>query len=70
MAFSNQSKTSRFVPAPAVAKTPAPQEAAACLHWLKAGLARVPPGAVIALGATAVCALLGRTVAEKREHGR
>ena len=51
-------------------KTPAQQEAAACLHWLEAELALVQPGAVIALGATAARALLGRSVAVTSERGR
>ena len=51
-------------------KTPAQQEAAACLHWLESELALVKPGAVIALGATAARALLGRAVTVMRERGR
>ena len=51
-------------------KTPAQQEAAACLHWLESELALVQPGAVIALGATAARALLGRAVAVMRERGQ
>ena len=51
-------------------KTPAQHEAAACLHWLESELALVQPGAVIALGATAARALLGRAVAVMREHGQ
>jgi len=51
-------------------KTPAQQEAAACLHWLEAEIALVQPAAVVALGATAARALLGRTVAVTRERGR
>ncbi len=51
-------------------KTPAQQEAAACLHWLEAELALVQPGAVIALGATAARALLGHAVAATAERGR
>ena len=51
-------------------KTPAQQEAAACLHWLESELALVQPAAVIALGATAARALLGRHVAVMSERGR
>ena len=51
-------------------KTPAQQEAAACLHWLESELALVRPGAVIALGGTAARALLGRTVMVSTERGR
>ena len=51
-------------------KTPAQQEAAACLHWLEAELAIVQPGAVIALGATAARALLGRAVTVMSERGQ
>ncbi len=51
-------------------KTPAQQEAAACLQWLDAEIALVQPGALIALGATAARALLGRTVAVMRERGQ
>jgi probable DNA metabolism protein len=50
-------------------KTPAQQETAACLHWLESELALVRPGAVIALGATAARALLGRAVAVMSERG-
>ena len=50
-------------------KTPAQHEAAACLHWLESELALVQPGAVIALGATAARALLGRAVAMMSERG-
>ena len=51
-------------------KTPAQHEAAACLHWLESELALVKPGSVIALGATAARALLGRPVAVMSERGR
>ena len=51
-------------------KTPAQQEAAACLHWLESELAIVQPGAVVALGATAARALLGRHVAVMSERGQ
>jgi DNA polymerase len=51
-------------------KTPAQQEAAACLHWLESEIALVKPAAAIALGATAARALLGRAVSVTRERGR
>ena len=43
-------------------KTAAQHEAAACLQWLEHEIALVAPKAVIALGATAARALLGRTI--------
>jgi len=43
-------------------KTAAQHEAAACLQWLEHEIALVAPEAVIALGATAARALLGRTI--------
>ena len=51
-------------------KTPAQSEAAACLHWLESEIALVQPAAVIALGATAARALLGRAVAVMSERGQ
>lgn len=51
-------------------KTPAQQEAAACLHWLESEIAIVKPAAAIALGATAARALLGRDVPVMQERGR
>jgi len=51
-------------------KTPAQHEVAACLHWLESEIAQVRPQALIALGATASRALLGRPVAVMRERGR
>lgn len=51
-------------------KTPAQQEAAACLDWLEHEMALVRPGAVVALGATAARSLLGRPVAVMRERGQ
>ena len=51
-------------------KTPAQQEAAACLHWLESEIALVGPTALVALGATAARALLGRPVAVTRERGQ
>lgn len=50
-------------------KTPAQQEVAACLHWLDSEIALVRPRALLALGATASQALLGRPVAVTRERG-
>jgi DNA polymerase len=51
-------------------KTPAQQEAAACLHWLESEIELVNPQAIIALGATAARALLGRPVAVMTQRGR
>ena len=50
-------------------KTPAQQEAAACLHWLEAEIALLQPAAIVALGATAARSLLGRAVAVSTERG-
>ena len=51
-------------------KTPAQQEAAACLHWLESEIDLVDPDALIALGATAARQLMGRAVAVTRERGQ
>jgi len=51
-------------------KTPAQQEAAACLEWLEREIALVRPDALVALGATAARALLQRDVGVLRERGR
>ena len=51
-------------------KTPHQQEVDACLHWLESELELVAPQAVLALGATAARALLGRPVAVMRERGQ
>ena len=51
-------------------KTAAQQEAAACLRWLEHEIALVAPKAVIALGATAARALLGRTVSITAMRGK
>ena len=51
-------------------KTPAQQEAAACLHWLESEIGLVDPQALVALGATAARQLLGRAVAVTRERGQ
>ena len=40
-------------------KTPAQQEAAACLHWLESEIELVDPAALVALGATAARQLMG-----------
>ena len=50
-------------------KTPLQQEVAACLDWLERELALVQPSGVVALGATAARALLGRPVSVTRERG-
>jgi len=50
-------------------KTPSQQEAEACRHWLDAEIDLVKPRALVALGATAARALLGRPVAVTRERG-
>jgi len=51
-------------------KTPAQEEAAACLHWLESEIALVDPAALVALGATAARQLMGRAVAVTRERGQ
>ena len=51
-------------------KTPAQEEAAACLHWLETEIALVDPAALVALGATAARQLMGRAVAVTRERGQ
>ena len=43
---------------------------AACQHWLEHEIDLVKPGVVLALGATAAAALLGRRVAVMSERGR
>jgi uracil-DNA glycosylase family protein len=43
-------------------KTPTQREAAACRHWLEDEIALVKPQAIVALGATAARALMGRAV--------
>lgn len=50
-------------------KTPGQAEAAACRHWLEEEIALVRPRALVALGATAARALLGRPVAVLTERG-
>lgn len=51
-------------------KTPGQQAVAACLDWLERELALVRPAAVVALGATAARALLGRAVAVTEWRGQ
>lgn len=50
-------------------KTPAQQEVLACRPWLEEEIALVRPRALVALGATAARALLGRAVAVLTERG-
>jgi uracil-DNA glycosylase len=51
-------------------KTPAQQEAAACLHWLESEIELVDPSAIVALGATAARQLVGSAVSVMRERGQ
>jgi uracil-DNA glycosylase family protein len=51
-------------------KTPAQREVAACLHWLEDEIRLVGPQAIVAMGATAARALLGRPVAVTSERGK
>ena len=51
-------------------KTPAQQEVAACLQWLERERELVRPRAILALGATAARAVLGRPVAVMKERGQ
>jgi DNA polymerase len=51
-------------------KTPAQQEAAACLHWLESEIELVDPAALVALGATAARQLVGSPVSVMRERGQ
>jgi DNA polymerase len=51
-------------------KTPSQQEAAACLHWLEDEIAMVKPKALVALGATAARALMGRAVPVLANRGQ
>ena len=51
-------------------KTPAQKEIAACRQWLESEIELVKPEAVVALGATAAAALLGRPVAVMSERGQ
>ncbi|MBG9389024.1 UdgX family uracil-DNA binding protein [Caenimonas aquaedulcis] len=51
-------------------KTPTQREAAACHHWLEDEIAIVQPGALVALGATAVRSLMGRAVPVLANRGQ
>jgi DNA polymerase len=51
-------------------KTPAQQEAAACLHWLESEIELVAPEALVALGATAARQLMGTAVAVTKARGQ
>jgi len=51
-------------------KTPAQQEAAACLHWLESEIGLVDPTAIVALGATAARQLMGAAVAVTKSRGQ
>lgn len=51
-------------------KSPNQREVAACLHWLEDEIALVRPKALVALGATAARALLGRSVSVTAERGK
>ena len=51
-------------------KTPAQEEAAACLHWLEREIELVDPGALVALGATAARQLMGTAIAVTRQRGQ
>ncbi len=51
-------------------QTPTQREAAACLHWLEAEIALVKPQRLVALGATAARALLGRPVPVLANRGQ
>jgi len=51
-------------------KTPGQREVAACTPWLEQEIALVRPQHLVALGATAARALLGRPVSVHAEHGR
>jgi probable DNA metabolism protein len=51
-------------------KTPEAPEIQACRFWLDVELVRLQPKLVVALGATAARALLGRAVTISRERGR
>jgi DNA polymerase len=50
-------------------KTPTQREVAACHHWLDDEIAIVKPQALVALGATAAMALMGRRVPVMAERG-
>jgi uracil-DNA glycosylase family protein len=50
-------------------KTPAQREVEACQHWMESEIQLVRPKAIVALGATAARALLGRPVSVTVERG-
>jgi DNA polymerase len=49
---------------------PSAREVQACLPWLDAEIRVIRPRAIVALGATAAQALLGKAVRVTRDHGR
>ena len=51
-------------------KKPNEREVRACLPWLEAEIQLIGPRVVVAMGATAAQALLGREVRVMRDHGR
>jgi uracil-DNA glycosylase family protein len=51
-------------------KSPAVREIAACQHWLEDEIALVEPGALVALGASAARALLGRATPVNANRGQ
>ncbi|MEO7057423.1 MAG: UdgX family uracil-DNA binding protein [Caldimonas sp.] len=51
-------------------KTPAQQEAAACLHWLESEITLVEPELLVALGAIAARQLMGCAVAVTKQRGQ
>ncbi|WP_332814330.1 UdgX family uracil-DNA binding protein [Ramlibacter sp.] len=51
-------------------KSPNQREIAACLHWLEDEIVLVRPEALVALGATAARALLGRTISVTANRGK
>ena len=51
-------------------KSPAVREIAACQHWLEDEIALVKPGALVALGASAARALLGRATPVNANRGQ
>lgn len=51
-------------------KTPAQREVEACNHWLQSEIGLVQPQAVVALGATAAKALMGRAVPVLAHRGQ
>ncbi len=51
-------------------KSPTQREIAACHHWLEDEIARVKPGALVALGSSAARSLLGRAVPVLANRGQ